>query len=397
MIILDTNTLYYAAKIEPNNDIKLEMLLNYIKTNKCLCTRYSVFEILNSKFSFKEKLKVLDFIKNYNITLGSTDNINKEVLNNLNPNNKDENYYNSLKKIYGNHIIDEMAYNISFFVICYAYASITIIIDNYQKELNEAKLYFREHFMLYQKAIDLHIKKIITKKFKELLSDNNFNAETVQNVLLTIIANVMTYYYELMRNSKILFEGGNKNSYYKLIKIYKKLKNKMLKDDLLQNIPYEREYLSICKTIIDYFATSNEYPELKISRVKNYLKNKIVDSIYFVDPNMKNEFEEVFLTRLINSLMVESAKMKPNDFIDYEILREFYYNEDNIVLVTFDKNMKNIMTQAAGIKKFSDSIQLINSFKKNWHLLTPMGAVFDSFITNRADSWAINYLSFFDT
>ncbi len=56
--------------------------------------------------------------------------------------------------------------------------------------------------------------------------------------------------------------------------------------------------------------------------------------------------------------------MKPNDFIDYEILREFYYNEDNIVLVTFDKNMKNIMTQAAGIKKFSDSIQLINSFKK---------------------------------
>lgn len=365
MIILDTNTLYYAAKIEPNNDIKLEMLLNYIKTNKCLCTRYSVFEILNSKFSFKEKLKVLDFIKNYNITLGSTDNINKEVLNNLNPNNKDENYYNSLKKIYGNHIIDEMAYNISFFVICYAYASITIIIDNYQKELNEAKLYFREHFMLYQKAIDLHIKKIITKKFKELLSDNNFNAETVQNVLLTIIANVMTYYYELMRNSKILFEGGDKNSYYKLIKIYKKLKNKMLKDDLLQNIPYEREYLSICKTIIDYFATSNEYPELKISRVKNYLKNKIVDSIYFVDPNMKNEFEEVFLTRLINSLMVESAKMKPNDFIDYEILRDFYYNEDNIVLVTFDKNMKNIMTQAAGIKKFSDSIQLINSFKKN--------------------------------
>ncbi len=376
MIVLDTNTLYYAAKIEPNNDIKLEMLLNYIKTNKCLCTRYSVFEILNSKFSFKEKLKVLDFIKNYNITLGSTDNINKEVLNNLNPNNKDENYYNCLKKIYGNHIIDEMAYNISFFVICYAYASITIIIDNYQKKLNEAKLYFREHFMLYQKAINLHIKKIITKKFKELLSDNNFNAETVQNVLLTIIANVMTYYYELMRNAKILFEGGDKNSYYKLIKIYKKLKNKMLKDDLLQNIPYEREYLSICKTIIDYFATSNEYPELKISRVKNYLKNKIVDSIYFVDPNMKNEFEEVFLTRLINSLMVESAKMKPNDFIDYEILREFYYNEDNIVLVTFDKNMKNIMTQAAGIKKFSDSIQLINSLKKN---LTPIDTYGSSF------------------
>ena len=364
MIILDTNALYYAAKIEPNNDIKLETLLNYIKKNKCLCTRYSVFEILNSKFSFEEKLKVLNFIKNNNITLGSTDNINKEVLSSLNPNNKDENYYNSLKKIYGKHIIDEMAYNISFFVICYAYASITIIIDNYQKGLNEAKLYFRDHFMLYQKSIDLHIKKIIIKKLKELMSNNNFNAETVQDVLLTLIANVMTYYYELMRNAKILFESGDKNSYYKLIKIYKKLKNKILKDDLLQNIPYEREYLSICKTIIDYFATSKEYPELKIGSVKNYLRNKIVDSIYFVDPNMKNEFEEVFLTRLINSLMVESAKMKPNDFIDYEILREFFYNEENVILVTFDKNMKNIMTQVAGIKKFNDSIQLINSFKK---------------------------------
>mgnify|MGYP001625296471 FL=1 len=364
MIILDTNTLYYAAKIETNNEINVDLLINYISKNRCICTRYSVFEILNSKFSFKDKLTVFKFIKQNKITIGSTDTINTEVLNSLNPSIKDEKYYLGLKKIYGNNIIDEISYNISFFVICYAYASITIIIDNYQSELNEAKKYFREHFMIYQKSIDSHIKKIITKKLKELIRVDNFSAETVQNILLTIIANIMTYYYELMKNAKILFESGDKNSYYKLLKIYKKLKNMMLKDDLLQDIPYNREYLSICKIIIDYFKTSKEYHNLKIGRVKDYLNKKIIESIYFVDPSMKNEFEVIWLTRLINSLMVESAKMKPNDFIDYEILREFYYNEENNLLISFDNNIKTILVQAKSIDKFSKSINLINSFVK---------------------------------
>ena len=364
MIILDTNVLYCAAGIENSEGVNVELLIDYIKENKCVCTKYSVFEILNSNFSFDEKMKVLKFIKENNIVLGSSETINKVVYEKLDYRVKDEKYYIKLKKIYGDNIIDEMTNNIAFFIICYAYTSITVIIDNYQSDVDEKKEYFRKCFVRYQKDVDLYIRKKINKEFKKLLSVDSFNVDTIEELFLKLVSNLMTYYYELMKKAKILFEGNDVNAYYKLTNIFRKLKNQIIKDDLLDNVDYDIKYLSICKIVIDYFKTNKASIRLKIGSVKKYLSNKIMNSIYFVDPSMRNEFEFVWTTILVNSLMVESAKVKPNDFIDYEILRTLYYDTKYTILISFDTKVQKILKGVSSCDKFQNSIEVLKSLKK---------------------------------
>lgn len=361
MILLDTNVLYRLSGIEEDDNVNIANLNEYLIDKECFCSLFSFFEILNSKFSFKEKYKVISYMSKNHFKVEGEPTLNETIKSQLFGQPKDEKYYDKLKIIYGKHIIPIISKNITFFIKSYAYNCATIYIDNYEKSLSEKKLYYRKHFEIEQKEIDKHIGKIVEREINNLLDKDEFNADNVQRMLLLLIANLMTYYHELLRVAKDLFENNDSQAYYKIIKKLKFLKRKILNDQMSDDISYDFTKLSVCYSIIDYF---NESGELKPSQVKNQLIKRILDSIYYPNPSLKNEFEEVWLKRNITSLCVESAKIKPNDFIDYEILRELYYFQDIDILITFDNKMQNIMKGIKGNSKFVDSIKLIESLKK---------------------------------
>lgn len=131
MIILDTNVLYYLSGIETNKNIDLEKLKLYVENKECFCTLYSFFEILNSKFSFQDKMKIIKYIANNKIHIEGNTSIDNEVIKELSNKVKDEEYYKQLKLIYGRYIKNEIAQNIKFIVMSYAYTSATVYLDNY--------------------------------------------------------------------------------------------------------------------------------------------------------------------------------------------------------------------------------------------------------------------------
>lgn len=245
----------------------------------------------------------------------------------------------------------------------YAYVSATIYLDNYEQGVSNVKKYYRKHFVLIQKEIDKHIGKIVLNNLRKLLETNNFNAENVQKMLLLLVANLMTYYYELLKYAKNIFENKDNSAYYKLINKFKKLKNLILKDKMQDIIDFDFRYLSVCRIIIEQFNTVEGVPKLKPSEVNDFLLNRIIESVYFVDENMKNEFEEAWLKRNLSSLFIKSSKLKPNDFLDYEILRELFYYIDVDLLITFDGKMIKIMDDIKNNEKFKNSIELIKSFE----------------------------------
>ena len=99
------------------------------------------------------------------------------------------------------------------------------------------------------------------------------------------------------------------------------------------------------------------------SEVKKALSKKMRDSIYYVEMNMRNEFEELWLQQKIDSLLIEGAKIKPNDFMDYGIMREAYYNRKVRTLLTFDKAMIRTMKRINDSESFRNSVEKINSFR----------------------------------
>lgn len=368
MIILDTNTMYRIAGIENDEKLDINKLQNFIKKNKCCCSIYTIFEILNSKeFNLNDKLKVLKYISSNKIVKEATDNINKQyaLLQQKHLNSKE--FYNQLLHIYGEEVIAQTYKNISFFIICYAYTTATIFIDNYERGMSNEKQYFRKHFEIIQKEIDKHVFKIIKINLKNLLNENKYTANVIRNMLLITTANLMTYYYELLKKAKQLFENKDKYAYYKLIKYFRNIAKKLIKDKLNDEIEYDSSYLSVCKLILDEVKNGNEiFNSCKIEDIEEYLLSKIKDSIYFVDSNMKNDFEEYWLERTIKSLYIKTAKIKPNNFLDYEIIRALYYNDDYDNLITFDNDMQTILKNISSCKKFEQSINLIKTFyKKN--------------------------------
>lgn len=196
-----------------------------------------------------------------------------------------------------------------------------------------------------------------------MLDEDKFNVDSIQKMLLCLIANLMTYYYALLKYAKEVFEQKDANAYYKIIRKFKMLKKEMLKDNLQDDIEYDYRYFNVCQIIMDEFKTSEDLPKLKPGKVKTYFINKVMSSIYFVDINMRNEFEEVWLKRIIEPLFGESSKIKPNDFLDYEILRELYYYDNINYLITFDDKMRSILSRVKGNKKFIESENLIKSFE----------------------------------
>lgn len=368
MIILDTNTMYRIAGIENDEKLDKNKLQNFIKENKCCCSIYTIFEILNSKeFNLQDKLKVLKYIYSNKIVKEATDNINMQyaLLQQKHLNSKE--FYNQLLHIYGEEVISQTYKNISFFIICYAYTTATIFIDNYERGMSKEKQYFRKHFEIIQKEIDKHIFKIIKINLTNLLNENKYTASVIRNMLLITTANLMTYYYELLKKAKQLFENKDKYAYYKLIKYFRNIAKKLIKDKLNDEIEYDSSYLSVCKLILEEVKNGNEiFNGYKIEDIEEYLLSKIKDSIYFVDSNMKNDFEEYWLERTIKSLYIKTAKIKPNNFLDYEIIRALYYNDDYDNLITFDNDMQTILKNISLCKKFEQSINLIKTFyKKN--------------------------------
>ncbi len=365
MIILDTNVMYRLLGFESDHLLDIDKLKQFIKDNVCECSYYTIFEILNSSISFDKKKKIFKYMKDNAIIIGSTEEINREFEKELLKNKeKDEAYYHKLKMIYGKEIIQQTSNNLSFFIMCYGYTCSTICIDNYEVEISPAKKYFRKHFEIQQRKNDNHIKRVLNNRLQCLLEQDRLKAQEVQDEVQTIIINIMTYYYEWLGQAKILFESGDKNAYYKVTKIFKNLSKKMNNDNFTDIVDMTRESISICKIIIDNYNNDNEYPNLKPGKVKLYLKQKVIDSIYFVDERMRNLFEESWLSRFIQSLYIENGILKFNDFIDYEILRLLYYYDKYDKIITFDNKMKNIMKDVIKCDKFTNSIKLIDSFKK---------------------------------
>ncbi|MCI6573284.1 MAG: hypothetical protein MSA34_02885 [Firmicutes bacterium] len=363
MIILDTNAVYRLSGIEKEEKLKIQNLRNYVLSKKCACSMYTIFEILKSNFTFEEKKKVLDFLRSNKIIMEATYEINVQYNRLKSQNIGKEEFYNKLIYIYGDEIINQTYINISFFIIIYVYTSATIFLDHYEQGVTKQKTYFRKHFSIIQRSIDKHIFKIVKSNLYDLLYKNKYTATNIREMLMLVTANLMTYYYELLKKAKLLFENQDKNSYYKVISYFKKLSKQILKDNLCDSIEFDGEYLSVCKLILNEVADGSiDIKNRTKEDVENYLLLKICESIYFVDENMKNEFEEYWLKKMLKSLMIKSAKIKPNSFLDYEIIREFYYGNEYEFIITFDTDMKKILKNVKSCIKFQNSLDLIDSF-----------------------------------
>jgi len=365
MIILDTNTLYYLSGIELSEKVNIIALEKFITKEHCVCSLYSFFEILKSSFTFEKKNKVIKYMISHQITINANDYINDKIKDLGKIDLYSEEYCNKLLIIYGETVINQISANLSFFVKAYTYQTATIFLDNYERGLSKEKKYFRSNFEFYQKDIDKHIFKIVKANLNKLLIENRFTTDNIKVVLTLMVANLMTYYYELLKEAKILFESKNNYSYYKLIKSFKKLQKLILKDNLMDVIDFEQKYLSVTKIIIENCSEEKSTSIPKLVDVENYLKCKLIESVYLVDENMRNEFEEKWLERNIQSLFIKSANIKPNDFIDYEILKELYYNDEYSKIITFDNKMYKIMLEVNSCSKFIESIKLIDSLKSN--------------------------------
>ena len=363
MILLDTNAVYRLSGIEKEEKLKIQNLRDYVLSKNCACSMYTIFEILKSSFTFEEKKKVLDFLRSNKIIMEATDEINVQYNRLKSQNTGKEELYNKLSYVYGEEIINQTYINISFFVIIYAYTSATIFLDHYEQGVTKQKIYFRKHFSIIQRSIDKHIFKIVKSNLYDLLYKNKYTATNIREMLMLVTANLMTYYYELLKKAKLLFENQDKNSYYMVISYFKKLSKQILKDNLCDSIEFDGEYLSVCKLILNEVADGSiDIKNRTKEDVENYLLLKICESIYFVDENMKNEFEEYWLKKMLKSLMIKSAKIKPNSFLDYEIIREFYYGNEYEFLITFDTDMKKILKNVKSCIKFQNSLDLIDSF-----------------------------------
>lgn len=251
----------------------------------------------------------------------------------------------------------------SFFIISYAYATSTLVLLNYKRDNTPDKIYFKKKFEIYQHDIDRYVIKILRGKLYQLLQNDEFHAGKNQEVIMLIIANLMTYYHELMKNAKELFESGDKAAYYKLAKRFKQLRNLILKDKLDDLMKYEQKYLSVCGILQDGFK--KYHSDLKKGSIDALLFNKIMKTIVYPDPMLKNEFEDKWTETLIESLLINNAKIHFNDFIDYEILRYVYYLQNHELLITFDKKMILIMSKLDTPNRFTKSLSEINKLTKN--------------------------------
>lgn len=365
MVLLDTNVLYRIAGLEKTRDIDISSVVLFINHHTCSCAKHSFFELLtNSHFSFDEKMQLLKYMKDHKIGV-STD---PEIMKDLNPMFqqmvKDEAYYNRLKKIYGKHLYPELINNIHFFVICYPYICLTVYLDKVIKGDPKGRAYFRDKSIRIQKEIDRHVKRIIKNHIMATLESDMSLAKSIKETVTTVIANIMSYYYQLLSFAKGLIDNKRNDFYYRIIQKFRSIKKEILKDSLRNNIEYDHEVLSILKVMLD--ARLKEVPGKAGERAifKDSLFQMARDSIYFLNEDMHNSFEEYWLQRKLESLLLDCGKIDKNDFMDYGIMQEAYYCKSVRYLLTFDDKIIKIMSAVSNSEMFQNSVQTINSFKK---------------------------------
>lgn len=359
MILLDTNVLYRLARIEECKKYDRAKVESFVDQHTCFCAKYSFFELLNSNFSPVEKNKVLKYMKDHRINV-STD---PEIMKDLNPEwqklVKDEAYYNRLKKIYGEHIYDEVVENTLFFVICYPYMCLTVYLDNALKSDPKGREYFRKKSASIQKEIDRYIKKNLMKTILKSLDENTLCAKDWKEALLNFIANIMYYYHQLINYANELITQKSSAFYYRIIKKFKSLKAEILKAPLNKKIEYDYHDLSILNVLIN----AEPKDPRKASLAKKAFSKMIRDSIYYVNKDLRNSFEEVWLQRELESLLLNGGKIDKNDFMDYGVMREAYYCKSVRTLLTFDDKIIKIMGAVKDSDLFQNSVKTINSFK----------------------------------
>ena len=140
MILLDTNVLYKLVDLDNDKKVDANKLKDFVKHNNCCCSIFTYFEILNSRFSFEDKKRVLNYIWDSFIKIGNEEYIKNEVRKKSLKQIKDEKeFYDKIKLIIGNYIINNSINHIHFFVKSYAYSVVTIYIDRMEKNLLKQK------------------------------------------------------------------------------------------------------------------------------------------------------------------------------------------------------------------------------------------------------------------
>lgn len=364
-LIIDTNVTYLIADVEINNKVNLEELKFFIKNNKTYITAFTLFELLNSSKPKSDVDKIFKCLMENNIKvfIKSEDRDIAEYLLAVYQSPPKSVLRQDIKLKCGEWVIEHIYNNLSFFIVSYAYTTSTLVLLNYKQGDTADKIYFKEKFEIYQHDIDRYVIKTLKERLYALLGKDEFHAGKNQEVIMLIIANLMTYYHELMKNAKELFESGDKCAYYKLTKRFKQLRNLIIKDKLDDPIKYEQKYLSVCGILQNGFK--KHYGDLKKGNLDTLFFNRIMNTIVYPDSMSKNEFEDKWTGRLIKSLLINNGKIQFNDFIDYEILRYVYYLQNHELLITFDNKMITIMSEQNTSNRFTESLSEINKLIKN--------------------------------
>lgn len=362
-VLLDTNAIFFISGVKANSSIDIEALKNCINNGNVQCSYISLFEVVNNKsLTNDEKNTIFKTIAKNSIVIihdiESLDNYHFNLL----VNDKTSFYYNSIRTKLGKAIIERNLDNYLFFIKLYMYTSITLVVDKYINSVTEEKKRFREHFEVKQKDINKHIRNLIKANLEQLLENDCFNVTTINNYLITLSANVMKYYYEFLAKFKKMFECNYKTAYMKAIKEFNKTAKAIKNNSLNDIFEYDYKYISVCKMLVD--GIKEVGVNIKEDDIRAGLLTMARETIHYENEEEANEFEENWMMLELNSMLINSGKFHSNDFMDYQILRMFYYNKDIELCITFDKKMIKIMESIKDDKRFAKSIDAIRECKR---------------------------------
>ena len=346
-LFLDTNALAYLSEISsyvpPKNKIfdekKYKLLLS---KSEIITDGIVVFELFN-KFP-NDKEKFFEKIKEYDATFyGVAGKKNSKILKAF-QNARDNRKYDSLFKELIPIVVKEYTRQLSILIwhLLTYWLGLIEFYNDYKK--NPSYVKFATAISNILRPAESHLRKIFKKNIIELINQQTFNQDKV-NELYDKFLGIICYYF-----NEINFSKKKESEFLKELNI---IKDKICYDKF--NNKYNCEYNNFI-LYQNYYSSCKKSPKIYIS--KTYQLNLLKDG----------EVSSIIRNKLLNQIEIRKNKKKNfNDLKDLLIAEHYlqYINEDSSGIetrfITFDNLLIKSLEECTD-KNIIENISLIKSF-----------------------------------
>lgn len=346
ILLLDTNVIYLLSGIETNK-YDFNKIIELCENNECWANLYSIFEIYNNSNKTLEDFKqIVKTLQSLNIKICCNEVMHSTFGNSLNLSNITQQNVTTVKNKLSKGIIPVYSRLFSFL------STVNYFIGYMLKE-NEDEDYFKQLRNFVCKllpVVDNHVKLVLEKK----LSENLFSERYLKKL-----------YGELLSSFQLAILLCDE----KYAKLDKEVKNSKLYFDCLLKEFEKQDFM--CSHMRFVMQGSNNHvnnilpnmykmffkPKYPTEADANCLFDDIVDSIF----KLSDKIEKTWFKHLLKSLLYYEANLKPNDFIDYLIIKDFTLGDKIDYLITFDGKMQKIMKSFCFNTKIAISLEIIEN------------------------------------